>query len=51
MKNKTELLKEIQTISRKATEWKERYESQCFWTILSVIVNIALTLALIGRYL
>jgi hypothetical protein len=37
-------LKEVQTISGKARMWKNRYETQCYWTIISIIGNVILAL-------
>jgi len=57
MKNKTfkdrieDLENEKAIITNKVCMWHSRYSDQCMWTILSIILNLALTLALIGRYL
>ena len=57
MKNKTfkdrieELEKDKAIITNKACMEHRRYSDQCMWTILSIILNMVLTIALIGRYL
>lgn len=42
------LCNRIQTISYKAKMWRERYEIQSFWTILSVICNIVLLMIMLS---
>lgn len=47
MKSKIQLLKEIQTITRKNTELKDHISNIAVWSCVSVAINIALILIIL----